>query len=220
MSPRVAGPIELMCRSCGARFDASQAPLVCPTCQALVPPHPAASPFARLGLDRPRFDVDAKALEATWLSRSRVVHPDRAMKKSDAERRFAVEQTAALNDAWRSLRVPFDRAALLLKMAGVPEPQLRQALLVGFMDAREEAEASPDRKAVVVADSVARFRELMRTAEGELRVVDGVDGGYEQPSPELPRLRAVAASLAEAKTLARLVDDLGGERLLPSLQGR
>ena len=37
---------------------------------------------------------------------------------------------------------------------------------------------------------------------------------------ELPRLRKVASSLAEAKTLARLVDDLGGPKLIASLDGR
>ncbi|MDP2341312.1 MAG: hypothetical protein Q8O67_10155 [Deltaproteobacteria bacterium] len=212
--------LELLCRSCGARFDASTAPLTCPSCNALVPPHPAASTFARLGLDRPRFVVDEKALEATWLQRSRVVHPDKAMRKSDHERRCAVEQTAALNDAWRLLRVPFDRALLLLRMAGVPEPTLRQAQLVAFMEAREEAEESAERKAAVVVDSVARFRALMAKVALELQVVDDVAGGYGAPSPELPRLRRVGELLAEAKTLARLVDDLGGERLLPSLEGR
>ena len=152
-----------------------------------MPPHPAASAFARLGLDRPRFVVDDKALEATWLQRSRVVHPDKAMRKSDAERRFAVEQTAALNDAWRLLRVPFDRAALLLQMAGVPDAPLRQALLLGFMEAREEAERSLQAKAVVVADSVRRFRALMQGVREQLAVVDDIAGGYQSPSPELGR---------------------------------
>ncbi len=216
----MSASLELLCRSCGAPFDAALAPLTCPSCKALVPPHPSASSFVRLGLDRPRFVVDEKALEASWLQRTRVVHPDRAVRKSDAERRFAVEQTAALNDAWRLVRIPFDRAALLLTTAGVPEPPLRQALLVAFIEAREEAESSPAHKAAVVADGVARFEALMAKVEAELRIVDDVVGGYGNPSAEAVRLRQVGALLAEARTLARLVDDLGGPRLLPSLTVR
>lgn len=203
------------CPHCAAVFDASAAPLVCPTCQKLVPPHPQASPFARLGLDRPRFFVDEKALEAAWLQRSRLVHPDKAARKSDAERRCAVEQTAALNDAWRLLRVPFDRAQLLLKTAGVAEPRLPQATLVALMAAREEAEEGA--RDAVVARSSGAFAALMAQAGAALAVVDAEADGYARPSPALAK---VAAQLAEAKTLARLVDDLGGGKLIASMDGR
>lgn len=212
--------LPMRCRSCAGSFDAALAPFTCPTCQALVPPHPSVSPFTRLGLDRPRFAIDEKAVEAAWLQRCRVVHPDKCMRKSDAERRCAVEQTAALNDAWRLLRVPFDRAWALLHKAGVPAAPLRQGLLLSFMQAREDAECSAEARGVVIADSVARFGVVMKLAALELARVDDVDNGYGDPSPELPRLRVVAAQLAEAQTLARLVDDLGGECLLPSLPRR
>lgn len=203
------------CPHCGADFDAATAPLVCPSCQKLVPPHPQATPFARLGLDRPRFVVDEKALEAAWLQRSRVVHPDKAARKGDAERRYAVEQTAALNDAWRALRVPFDRAAWLVKRAGVVEPQLPQAKLVALMAAREEAEEGG--KDAVVDRSRAAFAALLASVGQALAAVDAEDDGYAAPSPALAK---VAAQLAEAKTLARLVDDLGGGKLIASMDGR
>jgi molecular chaperone HscB len=206
------------CPACGAAFDGADALLVCPSCSALVPPHPQATPFARLGLPQPRFVVDEKALEATWLQRSRLVHPDKAARKSPAERRFAVEQTAALNDAWRLLRVPFDRAQWLLQRAGVAEPKLPQALLVSFMEAREEAEdGGPDAKAAVVARARARFDVVVADVAARLAVVDAEAGGYDRASPALQK---VAADLAEAKTLARLVDDLGGGKLIASLDGR
>lgn len=208
------------CPSCSATFDAEAAPQACPSCQALVPPHPQATPFARLGLDRPRFVVDARVLETAWLQRSRVVHPDRAAKKTPAERRYAVEQTAALNDAWRALKVPFDRAAWLVARAGVVESKLPQAALIAFMEAREEADEGAAGKAAVVARSAARFAVLMQQVERELQVVDDVAGGYDAGSPEQPRLQKVAGALAEAKTLARLVDDLGGAKLIASLDGR
>jgi hypothetical protein len=36
----------------------------------------------------------------------------------------------------------------------------------------------------------------------------------------MPHVKRAAALLAEARTLARLVADLGGERLIPTLQDR
>ncbi len=208
------------CPHCAATFDAALAPLVCPTCQKLVPPHPQASAFARLGLDRPRFVVDDKALEATWLQRSRVVHPDKAARKSDAERRYAVEQTAALNDAWRLLRVPFDRAALLIAGAGVVEPQLPQRTLVALMQAREEAEEEGGKDAVV-ARSKAAFAALMAQVTSSLALIDADEDGYAAaPTSQTPALQKAAVQLAEAKTLARLVDDLGGGKLISSMDGR
>lgn len=211
--------LHLRCAACSTTFDASAAPFVCPSCAALVPPHPHASPFARLGLSAPRFVVDEKALETAWLQRSRVVHPDKAARKSDAERRFAVEQTAALNDAWRLLRVPWERANFLLKLAGTADARMPQAALIAFMEAREEAEGDAGR-AAVVARSRARFDVVMAAVAADLGVVDGVDHGYASPSPEAPRLAKVALALAEAKTLARLVDDLGGGKLIASMDTR
>src|SRR6185436_2574693 len=87
----------IACWSCAK--DAEGA-LSCPHCGVVQPADPRTTPFARLGLPV-RFGVDDKSLERAWLDRSRKVHPDRFAAKSDKERRFAVEQTAALNDAMR-----------------------------------------------------------------------------------------------------------------------
>jgi len=212
--------LAVRCGACATVVDADDAPLLCPSCKAIIPPHPHASPFARLGLAAPRFVLDERALEAAWLQRSRVVHPDKAARKPDAERRSAVEQTAALNDAWRLLRVPFDRAVWLVQQAGIAEPRLSQAALVAFMEAREEAEESALGRATVVARSRERFAHLQGQLRAELAVVDEVKDGYAAGSVETPRLSRVSLLLAEAKTLARLVDDLGGGALIPSLSGR
>jgi molecular chaperone HscB len=210
---------DLPCRACGVVFDASLAPTHCAACGVVVEPHPAATPFARLGLPRPRFAVDDAQLERSWLQRSRLVHPDRYARRPDAERRAAAQQTAALNDAWRALRVPFDRAAWLVRSVGVVEPALAQALLVDFMEAREEAATSEAHRGAVVERSSARFHDVMARAAAELRVVDEADA-WSTPTTELPRVRRAAAMLAEARTLARLVADLGGPALIPTLAGR
>ncbi|MBM4280741.1 MAG: hypothetical protein FJ137_08270, partial [Deltaproteobacteria bacterium] len=160
------------CRACGAPFDALAAPTRCPACGVVVEPHPQATPFARLGVIPPRFGVDDAALEQAWLQRSRQVHPDRFARRPDAERRAAAQQTAALNDAWRALRTPFDRAVWLVGSVGVAEPRLPQAALVELMELRDEAAVDAAARAAVVDRCAVRFAEVMARAAGELQVVD------------------------------------------------
>src|SRR5687767_5694344 len=129
-------------------------------------------PFALLGFDRARFHIEEKALERAWLDRSRAVHPDRFATKGDAERREAAQKTVALNDAYRSIREPFDRATFLVKRAGSDAAKLDQALLVELMEAREEAEGSPEGKARVIAASTDRFAHAMKMLGDLLRIED------------------------------------------------
>jgi molecular chaperone HscB len=208
----------MACPACGAAFDGAAALTHCPSCGLIVPPHPHATPFARLGLSSPRFDVDDKALEGAWLQLSRKLHPDRYAQKSDAERRFSVEQTAALNDAYKLWRDPFSRAAWHFARADIREPKAPQALLLELMDARETAEEGPTQKAAVVASSTHRF-ELER--ERLLRNLSALGNDISSSSPGVRAvLEREAERLATLRMLARLVDDLGGARLMPSLSHR
>jgi molecular chaperone HscB len=198
---------ETRCWSCSTTFDAGTA-LTCPSCGVVAPPHPRATPFARLGVEE-RFDLDAAALERAWLQRSRAVHPDRFARKSDQERRYAAEQTAALNDAWRAIKDPFDRASWLVKSRGVDVAKLDQRLLMELMEARERAEESPAEKAAVVAEAKARFEALAAGLGGQMAKLD-----------DKPALDRAGKTLAEMKTLARLVHDLGGQKLIATLEDR
>ncbi len=209
--------LPLACRVCGADHDGSTAPIACVACGAVLPVHPQVSPFALLGLARPRFHVDDSALERAWLERSRRVHPDRFARKSDAERRCAAEQVAALNDAKRALSVPYDRALWLVQRAGVPLATLGPAWLTELMELRERAEGDDADKQRVIDEARARFAERLATLDAVLGPLDDIDDAYATPSAAL---RRAAALLAELKTLARLVDDLGGGKLIATLDER
>lgn len=200
------------CRVCDAAFDAATAPMRCDACEAVLPPHPGATPFARLGLPI-SLAVDDATVERAWLQRSRQVHPDRLASKPPAERRAAAEQTAALNDAWRALKTPFDRASWLVRHHGVAEPRLPQGKLLWFMEVREEAEASTEGRARVINDAVKHFAAL----DASLATVAA---GLDATAPDAAALTRLAAILAEERTYARLAADLGGPVLLPSLDGR
>lgn len=209
--------LPICCRVCDAEHEGATAPISCLSCGAVLPVHPQVSPFSLLGVARPSFALGAAELERAWLDRSRRVHPDRFARRSEAERRAAAEQVAALNDAKRALFEPYDRALWLVQHAGVAPPQLAQPWLVELMELRETAETGAAARAAVVEDARARFRARLDELQRTLAPLDELDHGYRTPSPAL---RRAAVLLAELKTLARLVDDLDGGRLIATLDAR
>jgi len=103
------------CWSCHAA--AGPEDLFCRSCRAVQPEPPGADLFAAVGLPR-RHDVDLDDLERRFRDRSRLLHPDRFARASPRERRFSLERTTRLNDAYRTLRDPRRRAGYLMKLLG------------------------------------------------------------------------------------------------------
>jgi len=99
--------------------------------------------FQRLGLPR-RFSVDERELERAYLALSRAIHPDYHLTGLDAELSASLELSAALNEAYNTLRDPFARADYLLTLEGGPSAsehkQLPQNFLAEMLEAREEVE--------------------------------------------------------------------------------
>lgn len=99
--------------------------------------------FARLGLPR-RFSVDAAALEAAYLAKSREAHPDFHALGTAAERQSSLRDTAAVNEAYLVLKDQFRRADYLLGLLGGPtaaqQKDMPQAFLMEMMDLREQLE--------------------------------------------------------------------------------
>ncbi len=65
-----------------------------------------------------KLDLDLADLEKRFYALSRQYHPDRYTLKSREEQQYALDATAILNDAYRTLRDPLARAEYLLKGNG------------------------------------------------------------------------------------------------------
>src|SRR5207344_1149516 len=91
---------------------------VCPRCGKVQSLANGATLFDVLGLPR-GVEVDPGALERAYRERSLRVHPDRVGKDDTREKRLALERTAELNEAYRTLRAPEPRAFYLLKLHGL-----------------------------------------------------------------------------------------------------
>ncbi len=67
----------------------------------------------------PKLRIDLPALEKTFYTLSRTLHPDRFAAKPEAEQAEATEKSSRLNDAYRTLRDPIRRTEYLLGLEGI-----------------------------------------------------------------------------------------------------
>src|SRR4051812_50218813 len=105
------------CWSCGGEVAA--APPLAPACGKVQPPAPAGTRidrFAVLGV-RPSFD-EPESLDEKFRALSRKLHPDRFARATPQERRYSLEQTTLLNDAYKTLKDPVRRGGDLLPLRG------------------------------------------------------------------------------------------------------
>src|SRR2546427_3416963 len=201
------------CWSCGAARASTDA--LCPSCGKVQPP-PApegvVDRFAVMGLPR-SYELDERALEDTFRSLSRKLHPDRFARATPRERRFSLEQTTLLNDAYRTLRDPVKRAEHLLALRGVkvageerggaaamPQEFLEQAL--------EDREKLLEAKMEGGPEAVARLAEGVRGKRQE--AMEEIARALREPSPSDAQLRQTAELLARLRYYARYLDEVEG----------
>jgi molecular chaperone HscB len=188
----------IACWSCGAARPANAA--LCPACNKVQPPPAAGTArdkFAFLGFD-PAFDVDLPLLEERFRALSRKLHPDRFARASSQERRFSLEQTTLLNDAYKTLRDPVRRAEHLLQLRGVTgEPVMAPEFLEETLEDRE--------KLLEAKMSGAPLDELVRAAQAkrdaalaEVRSALSGGGGLHRAAELLARMKYYARYLDEA----------------------
>lgn len=131
--------------------------------------------FELLGL-RPAFALDAVALERSYRDLQSRIHPDRHAHAGDAERRASMQWSTRVNEAYRTLKSPVQRAKYLLEMNGVDvqfetNTQMPTDFLLRQLALREALEAA---KGAAALDALqAQVQRDKRLLEGNLaRLLD------------------------------------------------
>jgi molecular chaperone HscB len=170
--------------------------------------------FHRLGFPR-RFALDAAELERAYLAHSRALHPDYHVAGSSADLEASLELSAAVNEAYNTLRDPFARAEHLLALAGGPSAaELRTmpaAFLGEMLELREELEAARGNPAAterLANNFTARYNELVGALGGLFQRLESAPGSASE-RPEL--LKQIRTSLNAAKYVRGLIRDLNPE---------
>lgn len=129
--------------------------------------------FDLLGLPV-RFGVDADALERAYRQLQSEVHPDRYAGGDQAQQRLAMEASSRVNEAYRALKNPVDRARYLLMLRGIDvDAEARSALDVEFLERQLErreiaADAMTDEDVPTLEALLVEVREERKAIEVEL----------------------------------------------------
>jgi molecular chaperone HscB len=185
--------------------------LACLVCDAPQPLGGDVDLFAVLGLPR-RLTVSRDDLEQRYLDASRRVHPDRHQTADERTRALALEASAAVNRAYRTLRDPVERGRYWLELHGEAlgrdNNRVPPALAELVFDTQETLESF--RKGETLRTAVAdrhealaeELRRLIRDLEARYAAWDAADPAAAAALAELKR------RLAEIAYLGTLVDDV------------
>mgnify|MGYP000621833161 CR=1 FL=1 len=161
--------------------------------------------FERLGQPR-QHGLDRDGLEQAYLQRAAAAHPDKVPQDDSSAKRAAMELSAAINEAYRTLRDPVKRAEYLVKLGGrdldssdpdVGAPKMPQAFLIEMIEHRErvaEAQAAG-------ADALDDLRDDVESQEGQA-LRDAV------AAIEAADTEAAARHLVVRRYLQRLLDEI------------
>jgi molecular chaperone HscB len=132
--------------------------------------------FELFGLT-PAYALDTESLERSYREIQSRIHPDRYAHAGDAERRASMQWTTRLNEAYRTLKSPVQRAKYLLEINGVDvqfetNTQMPSAFLLQQLELREALAGAKQPEAL--DELLAEVRRQQRQLEqGIAQLIDG-----------------------------------------------
>lgn len=167
----------------------------------------------------PTVDVELPALEKQYRELSMKLHPDKYAQADARERRLSLEQTTALNDAYKTLRDPVRRAFYLLKLFGVDldredggaaRPQLPLEFLEEVIELREQLQGADLGRAQQMAAEVERKRKaaLAEAQEALREVIRAADGQGPSGAGAVAAVERATRALARVRYFQRFVEEV------------
>src|SRR5687768_9477070 len=126
--------------------------------------------FDLFGLS-PIYSIEGAALERSYREIQSKVHPDRFAHAGDAERRASLQWTTRVNEAYRTLKDPVQRAKHVLELHGVDvafetNTAMPPEFLMQQMELREALEEAKD--AAQLDDLRKQLRSSRASLESEI----------------------------------------------------
>ncbi len=166
--------------------------------------------YEALGIE-PTLALDLEDVKKRFYERSRQWHPDRFSRSSAAEQDKALEMTAVLNDALRTLRDPVSRAEYFLKERGLElskdaPPELLEEVFELNM-ALEELREGDESARGQLAKAAEKFRAMQSESDGELAALFT----KQDAAPAAATLDQIRAALNRRRYVSNLVRDVEKE---------
>jgi len=113
--------------------------------------------------------MEKEVLEKAYRDIQSRVHPDRFASAGDAERRASLQWTTRVNEAYRALKDPVQRAKHILDLHGVDvafetDTAMPVEFLTQQLELRESLEVAVDRKDAVALDGLRKILFEQRKA--------------------------------------------------------
>ena len=113
--------------------------------------------------------MEKEVLEKAYRDIQSRVHPDRFASAGDAERRASLQWTTRVNEAYRTLKDPVQRAKHILDLHGVDvafetDTAMPVEFLTQQLELRESLEVAVDRKDAVALDGLRKILFEQRKA--------------------------------------------------------
>lgn len=150
-----------------------------------------------------RYAIDTAALDAAYRELQRAVHPDRHAGSGEASGRLALQAASRVNEAYRTLGHPVERARYLLSLRGIDafddsNNALDHEFLERQLDRRERASHAAE----------ARDEAALETLLSEVR---GEAAAMQLTLAELLDAPTPAARAHERVRELRFLDKLAGD---------
>jgi molecular chaperone HscB len=194
------------CWQCGQSVDKS---LFCPHCKTLQPP--PSDYYILLSLDR-KLNLNTAELQARFYELSRQLHPDRFMRKPEAERQYSLDASSILNDAYRTLKDPVKRAQYVLSQEGfeigeqrskdVPPELLEEVFELNM--ALEEMRSGDDSARPQLESAETNFVKMLSEADHQL---EAQFAKYDE-SRDRETLTKIRGTLNRRKYIQNLLDEV------------
>lgn len=128
--------------------------------------HLQSNDFELFGLPE-RFAQAPDAIDARWKELQREAHPDRFAAQGAAAQRVAMQWSVRINEAYRRLKDPLQRAAYLCELRGAPidaenNTAMPAKFLIEQMEWREALDDAADE------DALDSLEQQLRASRGEV----------------------------------------------------
>ncbi len=151
------------------------------------------------------FRCDPAALDRAYRQLQSDVHPDRFAGGSDAQKRLAQQSSALVNEAYRTLRSPVQRAQYLLRLHGIdPVSQTDTALPLAFLERQlERREHAAEAQA---HGDIGRLSDLLADARAESAALEVALGDVLDGDRDYAAARMQVRELTFLSKLAEDID--------------
>lgn len=173
--------------------------------------------FEVFGLPK-RLNLDLKELEKAFHELSRKYHPDFFTTASAEDRKRALQMTATLNDAYRTLRHPVRRVEYLVEIEGFKPDgsKVPKSFLMEIFEINEQLEevkagtASKEQVAALrgeIEERALAFESQLQAAAAEWDKLDDSRADEQQRKQQLSRLTEILSESSYIRNLQRELEE-------------